>query len=94
MHAADVDLLTKAQKAIAWLREHGCQPNYNGGYRPNDGNGQSQKGNEAAIPMSENPDPAWCPVHNITMKQRGKDGQIWYSHKASDGSWCKGKNGK
>lgn len=35
-------------------------------------------------------DPSWCPIHNVKMKRRGKDGQTWYSHKTKDG-WCKGK---
>jgi len=32
-----------------------------------------------------------CSLHNVEMQQRGKDGQTWYSHKLSDGTWCKGE---
>jgi hypothetical protein len=36
--------------------------------------------------------PEWCHVHNIAMKQRGDETKgYWYSHKAPDGSWCRGK---
>ena len=47
----------------------------------------------AAQPTLSNgqPDPAWCAIHNISMKRREKEGQVWHSHKADDGTWCKGK---
>lgn len=37
------------------------------------------------------PDPAWCPIHAVAMKRHEKDGNAWYSHKAPDGTWCRGK---
>jgi hypothetical protein len=33
----------------------------------------------------------WCPVHQVQMRRSEKDGRSWWSHKAEDGSWCKGK---
>lgn len=33
----------------------------------------------------------WCPVHQVPMHRSEKDGRSWWSHKAQDGSWCKGK---
>ena len=36
-------------------------------------------------------DPGYCKVHRVAMKRHEKDSQVWYSHKAPDGSWCRGK---
>jgi hypothetical protein len=36
-------------------------------------------------------DPSWCPIHNVHMKRREKDGQVWYSHKSETGEWCRGR---
>jgi hypothetical protein len=33
----------------------------------------------------------WCQVHQVQMHRNEKDGRSWWSHKADDGSWCKGK---
>ena len=33
----------------------------------------------------------WCQVHQVQMRRNEKDGRSWWSHKAEDGSWCKGK---
>ena len=35
-------------------------------------------------------DPGFCTIHQVQMKRREKDGQIWYSHKAGE-EWCRGK---
>jgi len=40
---------------------------------------------------AEGRDKVWCDIHNCEMKRREKDGQTWYSHKAPDGTWCRGK---
>jgi hypothetical protein len=32
-----------------------------------------------------------CAIHNASMKRYTKGDQVWYSHKALDGSWCRGK---
>lgn len=34
-----------------------------------------------------------CSLHNVEMKLRKKNGDTWYSHRLSDGSWCKGAAG-
>ena len=33
----------------------------------------------------------WCAVNSVQMRRNEKDGRNWWSHKAEDGSWCKGK---
>jgi hypothetical protein len=35
----------------------------------------------------------FCSIHNVPMQLRQKDGDEWYSHRLSDGSWCKGSLG-
>jgi hypothetical protein len=43
-------------------------------------------GNAAAPP----PDVPMCPIHHVPMRRHTKGDQAWYSHKAPDGSWCRG----
>lgn len=87
------DVMTRAQAAIAWLLANGAHPN---GYNGN-GNGKHQAAPAAQlepvlVPVLDNgePDPTWCPVHNVAMQRRERDGKVWYSHKNGDG-YCKGK---
>jgi hypothetical protein len=36
------------------------------------------------------PPPAhYCETHQCPYKRFEKNGQVWYSHKAPDGAWCK-----
>jgi len=74
------DLLEKAGSALTYLKEHNFLPDP--GFRKN-GNGNG--GNNG------NSDTKTCPVHNCEMKRREKDGSVFYSHKAENGSWCYGK---
>jgi hypothetical protein len=73
------DLLPKSNTAIKWLLENGCQPVGNG-YQ---GNSKAKGNGEAETKI--------CPIHNVPMKRYEKNGGAWWSHKAPDGSWCKGK---
>jgi hypothetical protein len=36
-------------------------------------------------------DNPYCHIHKVPLKQFSKHGRTWYSHKTSDGSWCRGK---
>jgi hypothetical protein len=52
----------------------------------------SKADNPAPAPTTDNR-PDWCHVHNVAMKQHGDETQgYWHSHKAADGSWCRGKS--
>jgi hypothetical protein len=44
----------------------------------------------AAVSQGETRE-GWCQVHQVQMRRNEKDGRSWWSHKAEDGSWCKGK---
>jgi len=38
--------------------------------------------------LDENP---YCHLHKTALKKFTKDGRTWFSHKAPNGSWCRGK---
>ena len=73
--ASGSDVLGRAAVALEWLGEHGARP----------------EGKPPARQTPEEADPAWCSIHHCAMKQRTANGETWYSHKAPDGTWCKGK---
>ena len=81
------ELLEKVNGAITHLLNSDCQPySYRGGYSKNN---QAKKSNGNG--KQQNSNPAWCAIHECEMKQWERDGRSWYSHKSSDGGWCKGK---
>jgi hypothetical protein len=72
------ELLPRAQAALRWLTESGAQPVA----KPTNGNdGKAQ----------DHPALKVCKYHNAEMKRHEKDGQVWYSHKLADGTYCKGQ---
>ena len=77
------DVLTRAQAAISWLLEKGCQPNSNGTYETKEFKHQDKDTNQ-------NQNPGWCPIHQTEMKRWEKNGRVWFSHKVN-GEWCSGK---
>ncbi|MCL4534978.1 MAG: hypothetical protein M1370_07435 [Bacteroidetes bacterium] len=79
-----VELLSKAEAALNWLKDHGCAPTTNG------------YGHKAARSPAETEntgpgDPSWCDNHKAQMKRYEKNGRAWYSHKTDDGNWCNGR---
>jgi len=81
--ASGGEVLTKAAAAVTYLVERGAQPD---GYRP-----AAPVATPAATPDPS--DPSWCAIHNTQMKRHEKDGNVWHSHRAPDGSWCRGGKG-
>jgi len=69
-------LLDKLGPVLDKLAELGATPAGNGNGH---GNGAGH-GAETRV----------CPIHNAEMRKREKDGQVWYSHKLADGSYCRG----
>jgi hypothetical protein len=51
----------------------------------------SSNGQKGSSGESNGADPSRCAIHNASMKRHTKGDQVWYSHKAPDGSWCRGK---
>ena len=85
------DVMPKLKKAIDWLVDNGAAPTGNSGNGPAKRQTTQQATTTAAPTLPDgSPDPAYCPLHNIVMKRREKDGQVWHSHKVGD-SWCRGK---
>ena len=74
--ASGADLLKKAGAALGALVVAGCTPAVI----------NHTKGNS-----HEQPTMVVCELHNAEMKKHEKDGQVWYSHKLADGTYCKGK---
>jgi hypothetical protein len=72
------DVLSRSQAALKWLQDNGAQPTVS---KPGNGSNGNQ----------EHPATKVCEYHNAEMKRHEKDGQVWYSHKLADGSYCKGK---
>lgn len=33
----------------------------------------------------------WCAVHGVQMSKQSNQRGSWYSHKTTEGSWCKGR---
>jgi hypothetical protein len=71
------ELLKKAGIALKALQDAGCKPAVI--TRTANGNHREQ------------PTMTICELHNAEMKKHEKDGQVWYSHKLADGTYCKGK---
>ena len=75
--ASGVEVLQKAQAALAKLSESGCTPIHNS---------QISSAKETQ-PKGEK---VMCPIHHVPMREWKKDSRTWYSHKLEDSSWCKG----
>jgi hypothetical protein len=54
--------------------------------------GQAISGAQARNNGSHADTPAhYCHEHKTEYKRYGKSGKVWYSHKSSDGKWCREK---
>jgi len=31
-----------------------------------------------------------CSIHNVPLKRYSKNGQVWWSHRTAEGTWCRG----
>ena len=72
------DLLDKAGIALSYLLEHG--------YKPEDTHHQRRATANSSVSSGKR-----CALHECELKRFEKDGRVWFSHKADDGSWCRGK---
>ncbi len=77
-------LMTRALAALEWLASQGFEP---------PGTATATPAKAPTLPDGT-PDPAWCAVHGVAMTRRERDGQVWYSHKLPDGTYCKGGKAK
>ena len=55
---------------------------------------QAIKDVQSALPFMKKallpPESMVCPIHNVAMQKRSKEGKIWYSHRLENGAWCYG----
>lgn len=81
-------LATRALGLLQWLKDNG--------FNPVRQEPQAQADPAPAKPAPTlpdgTPDPAWCPVHQVAMKRRERNGEVWYSHRLPDGTYCKGRS--
>jgi hypothetical protein len=75
-------LLKKASAALAALITEGCTPL---------ASKQATNGNGGSHPQEPPEQMHVCEIHNAELKRHEKDGQVWYSHKLADGTYCRGK---
>lgn len=85
IRAADTKAIVKSiPGALTWLEDQGFTP------YP-----QPQAAAPAGPNAADGHETAWCPIHQCSMQRREKNGESWYSHKATreDGKeyWCRGK---
>ena len=73
--ASGVEVLQRAQAALAKLSESGCTPIQIS---------SATNGNTKA-------ESVMGPIHNVPMRQYQKNGRSWYAHRLEDGNWCRGK---
>ena len=54
----------------------------------NNGNGKPVQ--EPSAPETTTPKPDhWCEEYQTEYQRFSKEGKVWYSHKTSDGKWCR-----
>ncbi len=86
--SSGADLLPRTEAAVRWLVDHGCSPT--NGQRPPQAEAQDPPAAGAPGQQAE----GWCAEHGVQMQRRERNGQTWWSHKAPDGSWCRGTAGR
>ena len=55
------------------------------------GNGARKPPAPPALEPTNDMDPSWCPIHRCKMERRTNDRGSWYSHRLSNGAYCKGE---
>lgn len=59
------------------------------------GNSDPTESHQSAVQASNSPDPVtstpahYCELHGVPVKQRQRDGEVWWSHKVKNtNEWC------
>jgi hypothetical protein len=52
------------------------------------------RAHEAEAHEQEPDRPDWCPIHRVQMPERSNAKGKWYSHQATDGTYCKGRTAR
>ena len=82
------DLLDQGEDVLAWLSSKDWTPEYAQAPTTTAADAEPTREN---LPADGTAVSTFCTIHNCEMKRREKDGQVWYSHKAPDDTWCRGQ---
>lgn len=52
--------------------------------------GQAQQETQVVPAQQRTGGTKFCTTHNVTMHERTNDQGSWFSHKTTDGKWCRG----
>ena len=87
--AAQASLYIELSRELKTLWSNGT------GQQPQDGTeGESQAVSEPELPQAQVPAQPlehYCQEHQTAFKRYAREGRMWYSHKATDGEWCREK---
>ena len=79
------DVLEQAAGALAYLASTGCTPEHSTAVA-------ATQPTREDLPADGTASASFCTIHNVEMKRREKDGQVWYSHKiGGTEDWCRGQ---
>ena len=91
-------ILPKIEEKLASQRRHRAQQRQQRQAEPPQaeppelaagGNGGGRR--SPTMPTLPDDDEGWCTRHEEPMSRHTKNGDVWYSHRTDDGTWCRGK---
>ena len=85
-----IQVIKKAEGAIAHLIELKCLPLHPGNHNGNGQKEASKSDTTTVVKQDDNSGKVICPVHGVPMQKWTKNGRSWYAHRWDDG-WCKGR---
>ena len=79
------EVLEHAAGALAYLAANNFVPEHSTATTPTEPTRED-------LPQDGTASASFCTIHNVEMKRREKDGQVWYSHKiaGTENDWCRG----
>ena len=79
------DVLETAAGALAYLAANGFTPEHSTAVA-------ATQVTREDLPADGTASASFCTIHNVEMKRREKEGQVWYSHKiaGTENDWCRG----
>ena len=86
-----IQVIKKAEGAIAHLTELKCLPLHPGDHNGNGQENEPKSDTTAVVKNDGNPGKVMCPLHHVPMTRFTKNGHSWYAHRMDNGIWCKGK---
>jgi len=91
--ATDAELQPRITALLPWLQALVSEVQAHAALQPEAsaaGQGPPAPPAVGAPPVPASPPEDWCPVHQVRMGWRSNATGTWYSHRRSDGIYCKG----